>query len=91
VEEENIKPCAKTGFVVDIKGKGPEAALGDQVIKTIALRSDIDALPMPENNFDLPYRTTTKFAHMCGHDGHICMLLSGASVICANRDQIPSN
>jgi metal-dependent amidase/aminoacylase/carboxypeptidase family protein len=44
----------------------------------IAIRADMDALPMPENNPNLEYRTTTKFAHMCGHDGHMATLLSAA-------------
>lgn len=44
----------------------------------VALRADIDALPMPEHNQDLPYKTTTDYAHMCGHDGHMAMLLAGA-------------
>jgi hippurate hydrolase len=41
----------------------------------IALRADIDALPMEERNFDLEYRSTITAAHMCGHDGHTTMLL----------------
>ena len=49
----------------------------------------MDALPMPENNPNLEYRTTTKFAHMCGHDGHMAMLLSAAQVIIKNRKKIP--
>jgi metal-dependent amidase/aminoacylase/carboxypeptidase family protein len=52
--------------------------MGDDTIKTIALRSDIDGLPIPENNPDLPYKSKTNFAHMCGHDGHMCVLLSAA-------------
>jgi len=45
----------------------------------IALRADIDGLKMKENN-DIEYRSTTEYAHMCGHDGHITMLLSAAHV-----------
>ena len=44
---------------------------------------------MPEHNIDLDYITITKAAHMCGHDGHITMLLAGAYVIYANRHKIP--
>ena len=55
----------------------------------IALRADIDALPMPENNPDLPYRSQTPFAHMCGHDGHIAMLLAGAEALIKHREKIP--
>jgi len=52
----------------------------------IAIRADIDALPIPENNPDLPYRSQTNFAHMCGHDGHTTMLLAAAQVIAKKRD-----
>ena len=38
----------------------------------------MDALPMPENNPDLEYKTVTDHAHMCGHDGHVAMLLAAA-------------
>ena len=57
----------------------------------VALRTDIDALPMPELNLNLPYKSVTNSAHMCGHDGHMAMLLAAAQVICANRSKIPSN
>ena len=66
----------------DKSGKGP---------KLVALRTELDALPMPENNPKLPYRTQTPYAHMCGHDGHMACLMSAASVIAANRHKIPSN
>jgi metal-dependent amidase/aminoacylase/carboxypeptidase family protein len=59
--------------------------------KTVALRTDIDALPMPELNVGLEYKTITTSAHMCGHDGHMAMMLASAEVITANRDKIPSN
>ena len=55
----------------------------------IALRADIDALPMLENNHELEYRSKTDHAHMCGHDGHVAMLLAGAEVLVKNRDKIP--
>ena len=57
----------------------------------IAIRADIDALPIPENNPDLPYRSQTNFAHMCGHDGHTTMLLAAAQVIAKKRDQMAKN
>jgi metal-dependent amidase/aminoacylase/carboxypeptidase family protein len=70
---EKIKSCAKTGLVVDIEGKSYE--------RVIALRADIDALPMPENNPLLAYKTITPYAHMCGHDGHMAMLVCAAKVL----------
>lgn len=78
IAEENIKPCAGTGLVVDIKGtaEATQSTAGD--CNVVALRADIDALPMPEHNKGLPWITTTKYAHMCGHDGHMAMLLAGA-------------
>ena len=51
----------------------------------------MDALPMPENNPDLPYKTKTSAAHMCGHDGHMATLLAATQVIVKNRQKIPSN
>lgn len=44
----------------------------------VALRADIDALPMPELNVGLDYKTITNYAHMCGHDGHMAMMLAAA-------------
>ena len=94
IEDENIKVAAKTGLVVDIKGRGePVATTEGQVggVNVIALRADMDALPIPENNPHLEYKSTTAFAHMCGHDGHMTTLLAAAQVIANNRDKIPSN
>jgi len=41
----------------------------------IAIRADMDALPMQEENQHLTYWSVTKAAHMCGHDGHTAILL----------------
>lgn len=41
----------------------------------VACRADIDALLMTEENHDLEYKSKTKGAHMCGHDGHTTCLL----------------
>jgi metal-dependent amidase/aminoacylase/carboxypeptidase family protein len=46
----------------------------------VALRTDIDALPMPELNVGLSYKTKTECAHMCGHDGHMAMMLAAANL-----------
>lgn len=67
----------KTGLVGLLKnGVGP----------TIALRSDMDALPMQELS-DLPYRSkiANRF-HGCGHDGHMTMLLGAARYLAETRN-----
>jgi metal-dependent amidase/aminoacylase/carboxypeptidase family protein len=48
VKPEEIKDCAMTGLVVDIKGTGPADSSGP--CQTVALRGDMDGLPIPENN-----------------------------------------
>jgi metal-dependent amidase/aminoacylase/carboxypeptidase family protein len=57
----------------------------------VALRTDLDGLPIPENNHGLEYRTKTDFAHMCGHDGHMATLLAAAQVVCKHRKDMPKN
>jgi len=85
IEEKFIKPCAGTGLVVDIVGTGEEIKGG---VKAIALRADMDALPIPEINPTLPYKTITDSAHMCGHDGHMATLLAAAQVLIIHRNKI---
>jgi len=72
---------------VDLVGTGP--AVDNHDVSCIVLRADMDALPMPENNPGLEYKSQTSAAHMCGHDGHMATLLATAEVIVKNRDKIP--
>ena len=55
IKDEEIRTMAVTGMVVDIEGTGPASKSTE--VTHIALRADMDALPMPENNPDLPYKT----------------------------------
>jgi len=56
--------------------------------KTIAVRADIDALPIHEEN-DLPYRSQVDGAmHACGHDGHTSIVLSLVSILAKHREQL---
>ena len=55
IEKENIKVCAETGLIVDIKGKGEKKEKSENTIAMIALRADMDGLPIPEENPHLPY------------------------------------
>lgn len=65
---------ATTGVVAEIKGKNPDK-------KTIALRADMDALPIHEAN-DVPYKSkNTGVMHACGHDVHTSSLLGTARIL----------
>lgn len=90
IDRKALKKCAGTGLVVDIMGTG-KAVKDSTGCNLVALRTDLDGLPMPENNQSLPYKTQTEFAHMCGHDGHMACLMAAAQVISANRSKMPSN
>jgi len=70
----------KTGIVAHIHGKHPES-------KVIALRADLDALPITEAN-DVPYCSTNKgVMHACGHDVHTACLLSAARILHDMRNE----
>jgi metal-dependent amidase/aminoacylase/carboxypeptidase family protein len=50
IEKENIHECAETGMFVDIVGKGKKIKTEDGTINVIAIRTDLDALRMDEDN-----------------------------------------
>jgi amidohydrolase len=57
----------------------------------LALRCDLDALPIEETT-DLPYRSVHDgVSHKCGHDGHTTILLGVARMLAAHRDRIDAN
>lgn len=77
-----------TGVVGLLKGNKPG--------KVVALRADIDALPVTERN-DLPFKSNVKseflgvetgVMHACGHDTHIAILMGVAEVLSKNKDKI---
>ena len=62
--------------------------VGDAAGPVLALRADIDALPIHEaNDHDFVSRAPGVM-HACGHDGHTAMLLGAAQVLAARRDQL---
>jgi amidohydrolase len=70
---------AKTGIVAILKGKNPGK-------KIIALRADMDALPIQEEN-EIEYRSqNTGIMHACGHDVHTASLLGTAKILYALKD-----
>ncbi|MGB5430781.1 MAG: amidohydrolase [Eudoraea sp.] len=79
---------AHTGVVGVLKGNKPG--------KVVALRADIDALPVTERN-DLEFKSTVTseflgekvgVMHACGHDTHTAILMGVAEVLSKNRDKI---
>ena len=55
----------------------------------IAIRADIDALPLEEES-DVPFRSTVKgVMHACGHDAHAAILLGVASILSKVREDLP--
>jgi amidohydrolase len=65
------------------------ALIGDQSKPCVALRADIDALPIEEAT-GLPYRSThAGRMHACGHDGHTTTLLGVAAMLKAMEKQLP--
>lgn len=76
---EILRPT-KTGVIAKIHGRGEGP--------TIALRADIDALPMTETN-DLPFVSVNGGAmHSCGHDGHAAILLGIAKLFSEKTEQL---
>ncbi|MCD6435109.1 MAG: amidohydrolase [Clostridiales bacterium] len=61
---------------------------GNKAGKTIALRADMDALELTEEN-DLEYKSQTDgMMHGCGHDGHTAALLTAAKILTELKDEI---
>lgn len=80
---------AHTGVVAVLKGGRPGPV--------VALRADMDALPVTEQG-DLPFKSTAKSTwngqevgvmHACGHDNHMAILLGTATVLARVRAEIP--
>jgi len=79
---------AQTGVVGVLRGGRPGPV--------IALRADMDALPVTEEG-DLPFRSRARgryngqdvgIMHACGHDTHVAILMAAASVLAARREEI---
>ncbi|NVJ86410.1 MAG: amidohydrolase [Algoriphagus sp.] len=75
-----IESKADTGWTALIEGENPTK-------KVIALRADMDALPIVEAN-EVPYKSQNPgVMHACGHDAHTASLLGAAKILYEVRDQ----
>ncbi len=71
---------ATTGVIGMIQGKNPDK-------KIIALRADMDALPIREEN-EVPYKSKNEgIMHACGHDVHTAVLLGAAKILDATKEE----
>lgn len=76
-----FQSMASTGIVAIIECKNPSS-------RTIALRADMDALPIVEEN-NVPYQSTNHgVMHACGHDVHSAVLLGAAHIISTLKSEI---
>ncbi len=80
---------AHTGVIGILRGGKPG--------RVVALRADMDALPVTEQ-VDLPFKSTVRTTfngqevgvmHACGHDAHVAILLGVAEVLAGVRDELP--
>lgn len=78
-----VDSMAKTGLRAFLKGKsgGP----------TVALRADIDALPIQEEGDKEYVSQISGSAHACGHDGHMAIIMGAAQILTEMKDELPGN
>lgn len=74
------KDCGKAGVIALAGGKKPG--------KTILLRADMDALPIPEDSGEEFSSEVPGKMHGCGHDMHTAMLLGAAKLLKAHEDEL---
>lgn len=82
LQEFGLSPraVADTGLIAEVTGRNPGR-------KTVALRADLDALPIREAN-EVSYKSKREgIMHACGHDAHTASLLTVARILASVRDE----
>lgn len=77
-----FKEVSKTGICALIRGNGN---------KTIALRADMDALPLKENSTKEYASKIEGRMHACGHDGHTAILMGAAKILNSIKSELKGN
>ena len=80
-----MEQLRKNGLEPRPCGHGVTAELGREGGRTLLLRADMDALPMPEESGESFACPTGTEAHACGHDFHAAMLLTAAKLLKENE------
>ena len=84
LDVEIARGPSTSGLVVSLRGTGPGAQTG----RTILLRGDMDALPMPEETgLDFASEIAGRM-HACGHDAHTAMLVQAVHLLHRHRDEL---
>ncbi len=83
LKPDRLERVANTGIRAVFMAEAPQ--------KTVAVRADIDALPVEEKN-ECEYRSERAgMMHACGHDGHVAMALVTAELIASHRSGLKNN
>ena len=75
-----FRVVGNSSIIASLKGKGPG--------KTVAIRADLDALPIKEKSGVEYSSVNDGVMHACGHDAHMSMLLTAAKVLKQKEDEI---
>ena len=77
----SVRSAAGTGLIAVLEGAGKG--------KTVALRADMDALPLQEEG-DKEYKSLNAGAtHACAHDGHMAVLMGVAKILAGQKESFP--
>ncbi len=88
---ERLRALGYTEIRSGVAGHGVVAVLrGGKPGPVVAWRADMDALPIDESSFDVPYKSTVKgVKHACGHDAHTSIALGLAELMMKMKADVP--